>query len=374
MADIEGESSAAPDTVADEASAGHDATVVSGLVDAGGRAPIGAAVETVGAASVPEESVDVVDPPPASPVERTVVETAANETSAKPARTEDSPDETPVITPPAVAEAVEPPRQPAERMDPPAADTSEDIREAGTPAAVASVPVTPVEVREAEVAPPPSAAVTDVEGRVDFLMKFTAPTVGGTSQVFDNGNFVGIGTTDPKQRLEVNGNIQINEQNSSVAGLLITQSGGETGYIMHNRASKLTIGAGSIDRITIDRDGNVGFGVNRPANPIELPSGAHVTRGGVWTNSSSRARKENIQGLTTDEAIATLDGLEPVHFNYRDDRDEHYVGFIAEDVPALVATSDREGLSAMDIVAVLTKVVQQQQKQIEALEARLDQR
>jgi hypothetical protein len=38
------------------------------------------------------------------------------------------------------------------------------------------------------------------------------------------------------------------------------------------------------------------------------------------------------------------------------------VGFVAEDVPDLIATKDRKGLSPMDIVAVLTKVVQEQQK------------
>ncbi len=43
------------------------------------------------------------------------------------------------------------------------------------------------------------------------------------------------------------------------------------------------------------------------------------------------------------------------------------MGFIAEDVPELVATKDRKGLSPMDIVAVLTKVVQRQQKEIEEL-------
>ncbi|MCK7574508.1 MAG: hypothetical protein MZV65_00275 [Chromatiales bacterium] len=55
------------------------------------------------------------------------------------------------------------------------------------------------------------------------------------------------------------------------------------------------------------------------------------------------------------------------------------MGFIAEDVPDLVATKDRKGLSPMDIVAVMTKVVQEQQgmieKQqeiIEKLNARLD--
>jgi hypothetical protein len=205
-------------------------------------------------------------------------------------------------------------------------------------------------------------------------VKFNSPTVGGSSQVYDDGNFVGIGTTDPQQRLEVNGNIQINEQNSSVAGLMITQDGGETGYIMHNRASTLTIGAGSIDRITIDRDGNVGIGVSRPSMPLELANGAHVTAGGVWTNSSSRARKENIEFLSAEEALETLDGLEPVRFNYRNDHQEDYVGFIAEDVPDLVAMQDRDSLSPMDIVAVLTRVVQEQQKKIEALEAKLDQR
>jgi len=220
--------------------------------------------------------------------------------------------------------------------------------------------------------PPGSGGAGSIEGSVDFLVKFAAPTVGGTSQVYDDGNFIGIGTTEPKQRLEVNGNIQIHERNSSVAGLMITQSDGETGYIMHNRASTLTIGAGSVDRITIDRNGNVGIGVARPSNPLEMANGAHLSKGGVWTNASSRARKENIESLALDDALAALRQLEPVQFNYRNDRDESYVGFIAEDVPDLVAMQDRDGLSAMDIVAVLTRVVQEQQRKIEALEARLD--
>ncbi len=220
--------------------------------------------------------------------------------------------------------------------------------------------------------PPGTSGNLSVKGSVDYLMKFTAPTIGGKSQIFDDGNNIGIGTAEPKQRLEVNGNIQIHEQNSGVAGLMITQSSGETGYIMHNRASTLTIGAGSIDRITIDREGNVGIGVARPSHPMEMVSGAHVSAGGVWTNSSSRAKKENIEALTPEEALRTLAQLQPVQFNYKSDQQETYVGFIAEDVPELVATSDRQGLSAMDIVAVLTKVVQAQQQQIERLEAKLE--
>ena len=220
--------------------------------------------------------------------------------------------------------------------------------------------------------PPGAGGDGSIKGDPGYLVKFKNETVGNSSQIFDNGSQVGIGTDEPEQRLEVNGSIQIHDRNSGVAGLMITQSSGETGYIMHNRASTLTIGAGSMDRITIDIDGNVGIGASRPTQPLQMASGAHVTAGGVWTNSSSRAKKENIDSLTLEEALAALAVLEPVHFNYKTDAGEAHVGFIAEDVPELVATSDRRGLSSMDIVAVLTRVIQAQQQQIEALETRLD--
>jgi hypothetical protein len=220
--------------------------------------------------------------------------------------------------------------------------------------------------------PPGTDGDGSMKGKPGYLVKFKDKNTGNASQVFDNGNQVGIGTDEPAQRLDVNGSVQIHDRNSNVAGLMITQADGDTGYIMHNRASTLTIGAGSIDRITIDRDGNIGFGTAQPSHPVHMASGAHVTAGGVWTNSSSRALKENIQLLSVDDALATLQALEPVRFNYRADSAEQHVGFIAEDVPEIVATNDRKGLSTMDIVAVLTRVIQAQQQQIEDLEGRLD--
>lgn len=235
-------------------------------------------------------------------------------------------------------------------------------------------------VVEETVEPAPKAVVEQVDGPIselkgtrNFLVKFRDKTEGGNSQIYDDGNQVGIGTTKPKQRLEVNGSIQIHARHSSVAGLIITQSSGDTtGYIMHNRASTLTIGAGSQDRITIDRDGNVGIAVSRPDHPLEMASGAYVSAGGAWINSSSRGKKENIVALPAATATSALMALEPVVFNYRNEIGEEYVGFIAEDVPELVAIADREVLSTMDIVAVLTRVVQEQQHKIQELEARLD--
>jgi hypothetical protein len=120
-------------------------------------------------------------------------------------------------------------------------------------------------------------------------------------------------------------------------------------------------------RITIDTDGEVGIGTTSPTYPLEMASGAYCTSGGVWTNASSREFKENIQNVTADEAIETLNKLNPVKYNYKVDREEEHVGFISEEVPDLVATKGRKGMSPMDVVAILTKVVQQQQKTISQL-------
>lgn len=97
---------------------------------------------------------------------------------------------------------------------------------------------------------------------------------------------------------------------------------------------------------------------------LSMANGATCTIGGVWTNASSRSLKENIQALSTGEAMDTLNKLIPVKYNYKIDKANKHVGFIAEDVPDLVATADRKGLSPMDITAVLTRVVQEQQEMI----------
>jgi hypothetical protein len=84
----------------------------------------------------------------------------------------------------------------------------------------------------------------------------------------------------------------------------------------------------------------------------------------AFVPTSSRALKKDIAELDAEKAMAALDKLEPVEFVFKNDPDEPHVGFIAEDVPELVATTDRRGVSSMDVVAVVTKVVKEQQRTI----------
>ena len=121
------------------------------------------------------------------------------------------------------------------------------------------------------------------------------------------------------------------------------------------------------NRLVFNSSGYLGVGTTTPSYPLQMASGAYVSAGGVWTNASSREYKTDIRQLTAEKAMDTLTQLKPVKFSYKVNSEERHVGFIAEDVPDLVATKDRKGISSMDVVAVLTKVVQEQQKTIAEL-------
>jgi hypothetical protein len=86
---------------------------------------------------------------------------------------------------------------------------------------------------------------------------------------------------------------------------------------------------------------------------------------------SSREFKRDVIDLDEASAVEAFEKLNPVVFTYKGSGESH-VGFIAEDVPDLVAMPGRKSLHPMDFVGVLTKVLQAQQSTIESLTARLD--
>ena len=122
-------------------------------------------------------------------------------------------------------------------------------------------------------------------------------------------------------------------------------------------------------RLTIIGNGYVGIGTQSPSYPLQMAGGAY-TDGSSWIDASSREYKENIRNLRGEDAMEALKGLNPVTFNYKSSSIEGHVGFVAEEVPDLVATKDRKGLSPMDIVAVLTKVVQELKAENDGLKAK----
>lgn len=83
---------------------------------------------------------------------------------------------------------------------------------------------------------------------------------------------------------------------------------------------------------------------------------------------SSRELKENITDFSIGEAREALENLTPVSFTWRDDEAKtRHVGFIAEDTPEIARSTDAKGIIPMHILAILSKVVGEQQRVIDLL-------
>ena len=105
---------------------------------------------------------------------------------------------------------------------------------------------------------------------------------------------------------------------------------------------------------------------------LNTSTGAYLTTGGTWTNSSSRELKFDIEPLKNEEYTDILEklvDLDVVHFKYKSEPDVAHIGMIAEDVPAEMASPDRKGIPTADAIAFLVAAVKAQQSQIEQLKA-----
>jgi hypothetical protein len=224
--------------------------------------------------------------------------------------------------------------------------------------------------------------VRDVTGgsRLPLRIRPGAPT--SSIDISASGK-VGVGTASPTETLHVVGAVKVTgttgTTTASSASFDYLTNGGRLVIFGSATNAKGTFNIVQLSSdaslnttaLTLDASGRLGLGVTAPTNPIQHSNGAFLSAGGVWTDASSRALKQDICDLPTETAMETLKSLNPVTYAYKVNPSEHHIGFIAEDVPDLVAAENRKGVSPMDVVAVLTKVVHDQQSTIDELKARL---
>ena len=230
--------------------------------------------------------------------------------------------------------------------------------------------------------------IRDVTGgsKLSFRIRPGAPT--SSLDIAADGK-VGLGTGSPDSELHIQ-TAATDDSNITIGNALT----GPALNISYNGASlgrssaalnvppdasavapnpSLRLFTANVQRMIIDNEGFIGLeGVANPTSPIHHNSGAILSAAGVWTNASSRDLKENIHELSLEDAKSALESLTPVTYNYKVAVDDPQVGFIAEDVPALVATPDHKTLSPIEIVGVLTKVVKDQQKTIDELTKKIE--
>jgi len=240
-------------------------------------------------------------------------------------------------------------------------------------------------------------AIEDSDGQTTpFKVMAGAPT--GSIHVNSSGH-VGFGTVSPALRLE-------QDQSSGFSAQTWDVGGNETNFFIRdsNNAKipfKINPGAPH-NTLVLAADGRVGLGKKLPTAALDVvgdgvfsgnvsgaagtftgitfnedgsivsATGATLSIGGSWIDASSAELKQDISDLSEAEALRALQAMRPVHFAYKTDPQERKLGFIAEEVPDLVATNDRKGLSPMDIVGVLTRVAQAQEARIKRQDSELD--
>ncbi len=128
--------------------------------------------------------------------------------------------------------------------------------------------------------------------------------------------------------------------------------------------------------LNVASSGQIGLGVTAPAYRLDLPNTANEmgqARANAWKTYSSARWKTNVRPI--DHALAKVEQLRGVYFDWRDEG-KHDLGLIAEEVGRIVPEivdyeangTDARSLAYDRLVALLIEALKEQQTQITQLQ------
>ena len=227
---------------------------------------------------------------------------------------------------------------------------------------------------------------------------FTVLGNANDNSVFMNDNGVGILNGNPTAALDIVGKIQNTDvitttwsgSNTVDDGLTTlvrltadnTEAGkaSDAGFALINKKEDFQWNFRTLEynnAFTATKAGSGGgeFLVQSPTNDfhdaVVKIGGVKVFENGHLVTASSRELKTDIKPLDTQAALNAFDKLQPVSYEYKAHKGEAVVGFIAEDVPALVAMPSRTTFDSTEVVAVLTSVLAETRAEMEAMKAEI---
>jgi hypothetical protein len=123
-------------------------------------------------------------------------------------------------------------------------------------------------------------------GSVVFAGASGVYTQNNANLFWDSSNArLGVGTSSPAQRLDVNGSVNIPDENGYLFG-----GSGSTTYMTGSKASNyLRWVTNNAERMRIDSSGNVGVGINTPVTRLDVSGGTTTIRSAALFNTSSTA-------------------------------------------------------------------------------------
>ncbi|SEW10981.1 Chaperone of endosialidase [Chryseobacterium wanjuense] len=193
---------------------------------------------------------------------------------------------------------------------------------------------------------------------------------------------VGIGTAAPNSKLDLGTSLGTNETDFAGKKLAVYNNAGGTdfyglgissGLLQFHAAST----AAEAPSMVLTSGGNVGIGTNSPSQKLHVIG--NILASGTITPSDIRIKKDitdNVYGL---KQILTL---RTINYKYKNEElgKDKKIGFIAQEVkatmPELIITANDEmntlGVNYAEITVVLTKAIQEQQKEIEFLKKEIE--
>jgi hypothetical protein len=219
---------------------------------------------------------------------------------------------------------------------------------------------------------------------------------------------VGLGTSFPAERLQVNGNVRIDgsflQVNGDYAffgmtannrGMLIETVNTTVTTIRGENDIRFNIGDGVYPGATwpeimrIRRGGGVGIGTPNPDQLLTVNGNASKPGGGTWATFSDKRVKKDI--VRFEDGLNILLQLNPISFQYNElsgyaELNKKHIGFVAQEVeliaPYMVEKyNDTEGASGLpdkrqfdesSLTKILVNAVKEQQQQIESLKATVE--
>lgn len=156
--------------------------------------------------------------------------------------------------------------------------------------------------------------VIDGTGTANYIPKFIDTTSVGSSNIYDSSGNIGIGTSGPSYKLEVNGDIKcdnitigttaeadsyifLTSSTSGISQIRMGDSNTNAGAIAYdNGDDSMQFRANAAERMRIDSSGNIGIGTSSPIQLLHLKSAAPAIEFDDSNFATVRARISTDQG------------------------------------------------------------------------------